>query len=133
MLTYLTKHDAKHRILDVEQPIRPFSHAPQVSQFICHAKNVVYDVAYPMHVWRLFINLEIHAREARWPRCTLCSSRAHVSRRMLHGYEKDPKKGKKKEDIEAFVMEGVGTSTSTLSNGLKRSLCSYEVDSLRID
>jgi hypothetical protein len=90
------QHDARHRILDVAQPIRPFSHAPQASQFICHAKNVVYDVAYPMHVWRLFINLEIHAREARWPRCTLCSSRAHVSRHMLHGYEKDKKKEEKK-------------------------------------
>jgi len=52
------------------------------------------------------------------------------ARYMRARFEKEKRKKRK---YEAFVMEGVEMSMSTLSNGLKRSLCSYEVDSLRID
>lgn len=115
MMTYLTDSAQGTGFSTVNDR---FVHFRKLLNLSAMQRNVTYDVVYPMHVWRLFANLKMHAR---WPRRTLCSSRPH--RISAHAtWIRERRKKKRKKDIEIFVMEGVGTSTSTLSNGLKRLL-----------
>lgn len=68
---WLTSPRRKAQDSDRKRLIRPFSQAFHLSAM---QRNVTYDVAYPMHVWRLFVNLKMHAH---WSRRTLCFSRSH--------------------------------------------------------
>lgn len=92
-MTYLTDSTQGTGFSTANKPIRPFSHVPQTSQFICHAKNVMCDVAYPMHVWRLFINFKyMHAK--RVDLGAHCVPRGHT---YLGTCYVDMRKKKKKE------------------------------------